>query len=228
MRAAQAYSTLRELHVPVLRTADAAARWRAARPAASRMLARLAEAGLVHKIAQGLWTLASDLDPLALPPFLTAPHPAYVSLGSALYYHGMISQIPRIIYVVSLARARVAKTALGTYSIHHVPPALFGGFERRRGDVCLAEPEKALIDVLYLSNTRSRIFASLPELDLGADFDVRAAKRWIAAIPNARRRTMVVKRFGALLEDARADASWRRRIGGRTASPRRRRSPSPR
>ena len=42
----------------------------------------------------------------AIPEHLASPFPAYVSLQSALYYHGMISQIPAVTYAVSLARTR--------------------------------------------------------------------------------------------------------------------------
>jgi len=50
----------------------------------------------------------------ALLEFLTAPFPAYVSLQSALYLHGMISQVPALTYAVTLARSRRLATPLGS------------------------------------------------------------------------------------------------------------------
>jgi hypothetical protein len=44
----------------------------------------------VRHLRRGLWSLDPDLDPFALPPFLTAPLPAYVSFWAALAHHGMI------------------------------------------------------------------------------------------------------------------------------------------
>lgn len=54
--------------------------------------------------------------------YLTGPFPSYVSPQTALFYHEMISQIPHIIYAVSLARTRQYKTPLGNVSIHHLQP----------------------------------------------------------------------------------------------------------
>ena len=47
----------------------------------------------------GLWATDLSLDPLRLPEYLTAPLPSYVSFQSALFFHGMISQIPNVIVV---------------------------------------------------------------------------------------------------------------------------------
>lgn len=69
--------------------------------AASKMLDRLARSGLLVKIRRGLWTLPQT-DPFKISGFLTSPFQSYASLQSALYFHGMIFQIPEVIYVVSL------------------------------------------------------------------------------------------------------------------------------
>ena len=58
--------------------------------------------------------------------------PAYVSVQSALYLHGMISQIPHVIYVASLARTQRVATTIGTYSIHQIAPEFFGGYRTDR------------------------------------------------------------------------------------------------
>jgi predicted transcriptional regulator of viral defense system len=105
------------------------------------------------------------LDPLLLPEHLTAPFPSYVSLQSALFFHGMISQIPNVIYVASLAQTRTVGTSLGTFSIHRLAPRFFGGYETLKSGVRLATPENALIDLLYLGPVRSRLFVHLPEIE---------------------------------------------------------------
>ena len=71
---------------------------------ANKMLGRLATKGVVKPLARGLWALGRDLDPKVLSRYLAAPSPSYVSLLSALRYHGMISQLPRATYVVTLGR----------------------------------------------------------------------------------------------------------------------------
>jgi predicted transcriptional regulator of viral defense system len=184
----------------VVTTDEAAALWRQSLPAASRMLSRLAAAGLVKRLLRGLWSVEPEIDPLTLPEYLTAPFPAYVSFQSALYLHGIISQIPQVIFVASPGRTKRVRSAVGMFSIHHLAPEFFGGF-RTTGDsgIILATPEKALLDVFYLSAARSRLFARLPEIEIPEGFDEREARRWIAKIPTRYRRTMVQRRFEAAI-----------------------------
>jgi predicted NUDIX family NTP pyrophosphohydrolase len=59
----------------------------------------------------------------------------------------------------------------------------------------MARPEKALLDVFYLTPARSRLFCKLPEVEKASDFDVPEARRMIARIPFAARRAMVAERF---------------------------------
>lgn len=140
------------------------------------------------------------MNPLALPEYLTAPFPAYVSLQSALYLHGMISQVPSVTYAVSLARTRRFTTPLGTVSIHHVQPPFFFGFEDAGHGGRLATPEKALVDFLYLAPARSQLFRALPELEWPRRFSVRKARAIVGRIEAERRRTLVSRRLDALLE----------------------------
>jgi hypothetical protein len=114
----------------------------------------------------------------------------------------MIEQIPAMIYLVSLARSARVETALGTYSVHHVQPSVFDGFEMLDSGIKLATPEKALVDFLYLSPTRGRLFASLPELELPPGFRRRAAREWIQRIPSKRLKTIVTQRLDEVLARA--------------------------
>ena len=82
------------------------------------------------------------------------------------------AKIPRV------PRSARVRTGVGTFSIHHVRPELFGGAERDPSSgVRIASREKALVDYLYLSPTRTRLFAALPELELPKGFDAREARR---------------------------------------------------
>lgn len=191
---------LRALRVPAFTTSDAAAAVGLSIEAASHALRRLGAAGLVTPVRKGLWTTRESPDPLTLADYITAPHPSYVSLQSALHLHGMIEQIPNVTYLVSLGRTAQIRTRVGTFSVHHVGPQLFGGatMDHRTG-VRLASPEKALIDFLYLSPARSRLFARLPELELPAGFSRVEARRWAGRIPSARVRTIVTRELDRLL-----------------------------
>jgi hypothetical protein len=88
----------------------------------------------------------------------------YVSLQTALYFHNMISQILNIIYAVSAARTKFYKTPIATVSIHHIH-LYFGYVETgSAGLLKIATPEKALLDIFYLSQTKTRLFKTLQEI----------------------------------------------------------------
>ncbi len=200
MNAREALGRLRRLRVPGVTTSDAAAVLGLSVQAASHTLRRLASSGLVTAVRHGVWALTDPLDPLALAEYVTAPYPSYVSLQTALYRRGMISQIPSSVYLVSLARSDLVETGVGTYSVHHVRPELFGGFEHEpRSGTKLAIPEKALFDFLYLSPTRGRLFAALPELELPRGFRKSVVREWIERISSRRSRTIVERKLGEVL-----------------------------
>jgi hypothetical protein len=155
------------------------------------------------RLRHGLWSLDPQIDPLLLPEHLTAPFPSYVSLLTALSRHGMISQIPRVVFAASLAPTRRIRTSLGVYSVHRLAPRFFGGFGTTTAGVRLATPEKALLDVLYLAPARSRLFAALPEIELPRGFSAEEARRWLARIPEGPRRISVERRLVALLRGSR-------------------------
>ncbi len=197
-----AFSTIASMDATAFTTSDVGARLRVPNGHASVMLARLAASGHVIRLRRGVWALPNRVDPLALPEYLTSPFPAYVSLQSALYLHGMISQMPAMTYAVSLARTRRFTTPLGTVSVHHVQPAFFFGFEEAgRSGGRLATPEKALVDFLYLTPARSNLFRVLPELEWPKRFSVRAARSIVKRIEPVRRRTLVSRALDRLLEE---------------------------
>lgn len=203
MRLVDALGQLQCLEQPVLETADAAILLGVGKAHASKILARLADAGHFIPLRRGVWAFPGRLDPMGIPERLTAPQPAYVSLQSALYHHGMISQIPSSVYAVSLARTRSYVTPLGVVSVHHVSPDFFFGFETvgEKG-IRMARPEKALLDVFYLAPARTRLFCNLPEVERPAGFDVKEARRMISRIPFPARRNMVTGRFTQWLNGA--------------------------
>lgn len=197
MNASDAYARLRTLGVPVLETSDVAGVLRLQTSTATMLLDRLAHAGLVSRLRKGQW-LVGERAPsrYALAEYVTAPFPSYVSLQSALYLHGMIEQIPGVVYLVSLSRTQKIRTSVAVYSVHHIAAELFMGFEARDG-AKVALPEKALFDVIYLSGGRTRLFARLPELELPRRFRWALLRRWAASIAAPRRRAMVAARVEA-------------------------------
>ena len=199
-----ALSRILAMNVPVFSTSDAAIQLDVPNGNASVMLARLAASSQVIRLRRGVWAIKDHVDPLALPEYLTAPFPAYVSLQSALYLHGMISQIPAVTYAISLARTRRYSTPLGTVSIHHVQPSFFFGFEAAgRAGGRLATPEKAMVDFLYLAPARSKLFRALPELEWPRGFRVRIARSIVKRVKPLRRQRFVARKLEELLETRR-------------------------
>ncbi|MDQ7859453.1 MAG: hypothetical protein QN174_11555 [Armatimonadota bacterium] len=201
MRTTQAYAHLLAMGRPVVTSREAAARLRVPAHVAVKILNRLARDGVTIKVSHGVWALSGAIDPWLLPEHLTAPYPSYVSTWSALYRHGMIDQIPREVYVVSLDRSKRVKTAVGTFVVQHVHPRLFGGFLIADG-AKVATPEKALLDTVYLAGARGRRFMRLPELELPPRFRDGAVLTWVRRIPSRRLRTLVGDRLQSLLAGA--------------------------
>ncbi|HSX11415.1 MAG TPA: hypothetical protein VLF94_06860 [Chlamydiales bacterium] len=192
MRLLDAHAKLLALKQDVLQTNDAAACLQIPMLHASQVLRRLSKAGLFVPLARGIWACRATIDPLLLPEPLTAPAPCYISFQSALYYHGMISQIPDTVYAATLARTRQYRTPIARISIHHIQPSFFFGFEMMaQSKIKMATPEKALLDVFYLSSVRSFLFSALPELEIPRHFKSKEAFKMIEKITSPRIRTMV-------------------------------------
>jgi predicted transcriptional regulator of viral defense system len=201
MRLLDAHAKLLMLKQNVIQTADAAACLQIPIQHASQLLRRLAKAGFFIPLTRGKWACRATIDPLLLPESLTAPAPSYISFQSALYYHGMISQIPDTIYAASLARSRQYKTPIAHVSIHHIQPNFFFGFETvSKSRIKMAIPEKALLDVCYLSSVSSLLFSKLPELEIPRGFKSKEALKMIEQISSSRIRTLVRERFEKFMD----------------------------
>jgi len=202
MRMTDAYANLQRMDRPVIGTREAAVRLALSTSATSQLLRRLERSRLVRRLRRGLWVLRPETEPFAVSRYLTAPFPAYVSFWSALARHGMIEQIPRLVYVASLGRTRKIKTSMGDFSIHHLVPELFGGYRQIDEGGHLATPEKALFDTVYVLTPKGGQI-HLPELELTAAFaDVELAG-WTDRIANPRIRTLVRRGLDSALAGAR-------------------------
>ena len=177
----------------IVTTGEAAAALDVSVSQASRFLRTLEARDLARHVRYGLWIVGpGSVDPRTLIEDITRPYPAYVSFTSALNAHGLIDQAPREISVASLEGAKRVKTALGTYAIHRLPPALFGGWDERDG-VKLARPEKALFDMAYVSAVHGARRRRVPELDLPAGFDRDVLDHWLSRVESPRLRTLTAR-----------------------------------
>lgn len=79
--------------------------------------------------------------------------PSYVSLETAFYHYGWIPEAVFTVTSVSTRKTQVFDTAVGRFRYASVKPSLFFGYRLlRQADyrAKIAEPEKALLDYLYL------------------------------------------------------------------------------
>ncbi|MGE3920357.1 MAG: hypothetical protein AB7F64_05350 [Gammaproteobacteria bacterium] len=203
MKLINAYNILKKTNQPYLKTIDVATLLDINITHASKILSRLKNAEQITHIGRGLWVF-KDLDPLLLPETLTTPFPTYISLQSALFFHGMIEQIPEKIYAVSIARSKQFITPIASVSIHHLQPDFFFGYENIKNTyVKIATPEKALLDTFYLSDNKTKLFSSLPELEIPNSFDIKKANQIIKMIKSKRKLSIVREKFLKLLENQR-------------------------
>ena len=199
MNQIEALQRLRTLAAPVVETRDVAALLQVSTSNATTILRRLAQRGMITHLSRGRWLVNEKIDRLALPELISAPYPAYVSLQSALFHHGLIEQIPLVIYAVTPARPRRLRTPMGTISFHRMPPELFKGFElSSRSDAKVATPEKALFDMLYLAPGRSRVFSNQPELTIPPRFQWERLKEYTKLVKSPGRQAYIAERIRTL------------------------------
>ncbi len=166
-------------------------------------LNRLVEQGLLIKIYRGVWAEAGDkrVSAFEIIPCLFPRQRVYVSFISALHLHGMLEQIPQVITLASTAHTSTIRTKAGVFSVHQIDPSIFDGFDwyKGEGSFLIAEPEKALVDSLYLSSRRKKQFGHFPELHFGPEFSFKKAIKWVKRIPEEKIRLYVLKKLKTLM-----------------------------
>ena len=165
-------------------------------------LNRLVEQGLLIKIYRGVWAEAGDkrVSAFEVIPCLFPRQRVYVSFISALHLHGIIEQIPQVVTLASTAHTNTIRTLVGTFSVHQIDPAIFDGFDWYKGErsFLVAEPEKALIDSLYLSSRKKKQFGHFPELHFPPEFSFKKAVQWVDRIQEEKIRLYVLRKLETL------------------------------
>lgn len=122
---------------------------------------QLAKAGLIQSIKKGLYVVGPALNPDSRPdPFLLANHilgPSYVSVETALSYHGLIPERVYEIASMTTQASRKFTTPLGTFTYTRLPLPYytFGIRSLKLADdqyAMVASPEKALCDKIITTS----------------------------------------------------------------------------
>lgn len=128
--------------------------------------------GYLTKFRNGLYAftdLLPTLSPSMIAPYLVTP--SYLSLSYALSHHGIIPEAVFTATSVTSKGTRSYQLAQGNFTYQHLPPSLFFGYTQVQDQPLpynLAEPEKALLDFLYL-NPSVKNDQDLSELRLNLD-----------------------------------------------------------
>lgn len=171
--------------------------------AVAQALNTLKKEGIIFKIYRGIWAEAGNekLSAYQVIPFLLLRQRAYVSFISALHLYGIIEQIPQVITLAALSHTKTIHTAVGTFSVHQIHPKFFIGFDwyKKEGKFLIAEPEKALIDCLYLSTRKNKQFGHFPEFHFSKLFSFKKTENWIKKISEHTIRACVQRKYKSLI-----------------------------
>jgi len=115
-------------------------------------LSRLNNKKIVKRICRGFY--ANPFNTPTLEEISNQIYqPSYISLESALYSWGILSQIPYVLTCVTTQLPRTFNTSFGTIEYRQIKKGFFWGFINKQ-NYFIAEPEKALLDYLYLRKDR--------------------------------------------------------------------------
>lgn len=139
-------------------------------------LSRLEKTGLVERAARGWYV--NPFNPATPEEVATAVRfPSYLSLEYALARHSVLSQFPYTLTLVTTRLPCILETDRTRFEYHQVSRRLFWGYNNVAG-IPVAEPEKALLDLVYIRHVKTRALPAerleplfddmyLEELDLG-------------------------------------------------------------
>lgn len=189
---------------------QAAAGSQSSASALRQRVAQMSRAGWLVRLRRGLYLVVTDISTLGFVDvsdlvIAQALNPmAYVSFERALQHHALFDQLLARIDAVTTGKSR-RYNVLGTlYTFSKIQPELYWGFEEMTLDgrrVAVANPEKALLDILYFRTSAYAVSLVLEKLQTGREgleFDRLKA--------HARRYPVgIVRKIGFLLDLAGVD-----------------------
>jgi len=111
--------------------------------------------GYLVRLKNGLYGYRRDMDKIQGEEIAFRLYqPSYLSLESALGWYGFIPEIVHGFTSVTSRVTRSLENPFGRFIYRHVKKELFWGYVEMKGQhgpYLLAEPEKALLDYLYLN-----------------------------------------------------------------------------
>ncbi len=112
-------------------------------------LSRMIKRGKLIKVAKGIY--ATDDSKIDWEQFAIEKYPpSYISFESALARRNILSQQPASLTAATTNRSKKMKMLKNMIIYRHIQPKLFWGYKKEENTL-MAEPEKAFLDLAYLS-----------------------------------------------------------------------------
>ncbi len=169
---------------------------------ARKALLRLADRGLVSRVAEGVYAnkLVRDIAP---EDFIKLLRPnSYVSLESALSHWGLSTQSPVALTCVTTSKPKEYRTAEFSVTFRAISKRLYWGFvekQTRYSKYSIAEPEKALLDWIYLC-LQAGVTPSLDEIEFKSVDKQKLAKyagKYPGTVRNVLAHSLAFEHFAA-------------------------------
>ena len=141
------------------------------REAVRMALTRAVKAGDIKRVRRGLYCLSSELSPVLPHPYVLSNlvyGPSYISMETALEFHGWIPEAVHNVFAITNARGRRFLTPFGLFRYETIKQSpLMSGVERYENDPSgtffVASPLKALCDMVVARNLDWRGIEPLEE-----------------------------------------------------------------
>ncbi|MGB9707478.1 MAG: type IV toxin-antitoxin system AbiEi family antitoxin domain-containing protein [Microgenomates group bacterium] len=120
-------------------------------------LHRYQKKGLIHRLKKGLYCFdINDFHPFEMANFLYQP--SYISCQSALFYYGIIIDVPQKITSITTVTTKRLVNEFGSFIYYKINKILYYGFETKEinhSKAKIATPEKALLDFFYINKIKN-------------------------------------------------------------------------
>jgi len=129
-------------------------------------LTRWSQKGYIIKLKNGIYAFSKDYERINGNEVASLIYqPSYLSLESALSFYGFIPEIVYAYVSVTGKTNRKFTNKFGDFIYRHIKSELFWGYREVKTEIwwyLIAEPEKAVLDYLYLN---------LAKINSSADFE---------------------------------------------------------
>jgi predicted transcriptional regulator of viral defense system len=122
--------------------------------------------------------------------------PSYLSLETALNFHGILSQIPYELTAITTNKQKIKNINHKIYSYSHIQSELFWGYEKV-DDFLIAQPEKAILDQAYFYTKGLRQFP-IDEYDMDR-ININLLRDYLLKFPNRSKIKSILVKFDSNL-----------------------------